>query len=69
MNKDINKIIGLIITAISIIVILGCAIASLVIAIKNPDMTEMRHFIEYPEPTIITIIAFITMNIGCKMAK
>ena len=52
-----------IIYIIGFIVMVGCAIASIVFAIQNPDMTEMRRLIEYPWPTIVLGVDLIILGI------
>lgn len=67
MNNKAKMIIGCIMVVIGIIAIICCAIAGIIITILNPDMTEMRQFIEYPEPTIIALISLVAVHIGTKM--
>lgn len=55
---------GLILAALCLVVIIGCGIASIVISVKNPDMTEMRRLVEYPQPAIIGCIALVGMFVS-----
>lgn len=64
MNKSVKTIIGCIMVIIGIIAMLACCVTEVILQIQNPDMTELRLFIEYPAPTIIGIISFIIVCIG-----
>ncbi len=44
-----------------------CAIASGIFYFQNPDMTDLRRLIEYPEPTIWMVVCFVCEWIGVKM--
>lgn len=48
---------GLILMLLSIIAILCCLVATYVIMFQNPDMTDARRLIEYPQPTIGFFVA------------
>ena len=52
-----------IIFIVGVVVVIGCVIASSVFAIQNPDMTEIRRFIEFPQPTIVLCIDCIILNL------
>lgn len=61
---NIKNIIGLILILASIIGLLACVVFATVFYFQNPDMTELRRFIEYPEPTIGAVVCMITMYWG-----
>lgn len=64
-----KKIIGIILMLGSFIGILCCVVAAMVFYFKNPDMTELRRFLEYPTPTILGIIFLIGVCGGNKLIK
>lgn len=68
-KRNIKTLTGIILTFGSLVGILVCSIASIVFACKNPDMTEIRRFIEYPAPTIWFIVCFIVGNVGKNILK
>lgn len=60
-----------VITIIKFILIIGaligmvvCAVSSLIFWLQNPDMTDLRRLIEFPEPTIGVMICFVVFGIG-----
>lgn len=56
---DKNKwqlIIGLIVAAFGFVATVICGITTVVLHFMNPDMTEYRFLLEYPEYTIVTIV-------------
>ena len=57
MKDKIRAIIGITLVIISFIAIVASAIWALVFNFMNPDMTELRLFLENPYPTIIGIIS------------
>ena len=59
--------IGFALIVLSFVTVLCCVVAVTVLTIKNPDMTEMRLLMEYPQPTIIACIAFCAMLLGGVM--
>lgn len=68
MNKNnIKTIIGIALVIIAVIAIIGALIWSLVFNMMNPDMTELRLFIENPYPTIIVIVSLIIFVIGKRI--
>lgn len=68
-NNKIKTIIGMVLIIIAIIAAVGSAIWSWVFNLMNPDMTELRLFIENPYPTIIAIVSTIGLMIGRVLMK
>lgn len=64
MKNNIREIIGLALVIISFIAIVAAAIWAIVFNLMNPDMTELRLFIENPYPTIIAIISAAGFMVG-----
>lgn len=60
---------GLILAALCFAVIVGCGVASIVFSVKNPDMTEMRRLMEYPQPVIIGCVALVGMFVSKFLIK
>jgi hypothetical protein len=67
--KKIKDIIGCGLILCGFIGIIICAIAGCVFAWSNPDMTEMRRFLEYPWPTVWIIVDYIGIHIGLHLIK
>ena len=65
MKNNIREIIGIVLIAISFIAIVAAAIWAIVFNLMNPDMTELRLFIENPYPTIIILVSAATLMV-CK---
>lgn len=63
-KNNVKTIIGMVLIILSVVAIIGSMIWSLIFNIMNPDMTELRLFIENPYPTIIVIISLIEFTIG-----
>ena len=63
-NNNIKTIIGAILVIVAFIAILVAAIWALVFKFMNPDMTEMRLFLENPQPTIIAIASVIVLYVA-----
>ena len=63
-RTDVMKLLGVALFFLGIIAALCCVVAGVVIAIQNPDMTEMRQLIEYPQPTIIGVISICVAWVG-----
>ena len=63
-KHNLTAIIGCILIVLAIIAIIGCAIAAVIFYFQNPDMTELRRFIEYPAPSIIALIAIVVAYVG-----
>lgn len=65
----LKDIIGVTLIIGAFIGMLICAIASIIFSFQNPDMTEMRRFLEYPEPTIWSIVCLACAWIGKTILK
>lgn len=63
-KHNLTAIIGCILIVLAIIAIIGSAVAAAIFYFQNPDMTELRRFIEYPEPSIIALIAIVVAYVG-----
>ena len=63
-KHNLTEIIGCILIIVAIIAIIGCGIAAAIFYFQNPDMTELRRFIEYPAPSIIALIAIVVAYVG-----
>lgn len=46
-----------------------CAVMAAVFHFQNPDMTDLRMFMEYPGPTIWAIVCYVCSQIGINMGK
>ena len=64
MNKNIKTIIGVALIIISSIACVASAIWALVFNFMNPDMTELRLFLENPYPTIIIVVSAAGLMVG-----
>ena len=65
MKKSKTKtIIGLVLMIISTIGMVACAVCATVFYFQNPDMTELRRFIEFPWPTIGAAVCLAVLGIG-----
>ena len=62
----LKSTICLIIAYICFVILLACSTISIILQIKNPDMTEMRLFLEYPWVSIISLIDLIILLISLK---
>ena len=70
MKKSKTKtIIGLVLMIISTIGMIACAVSAMVFYFQNPDMTELRRFIEFPWPTIGAAICLTVFGIGTYAIK
>lgn len=63
-KPNLTAIIGCILIVLAIIAIIGSAVAAVIFYFQNPDMTELRRFIEYPAPSIIALIAIVVAYVG-----
>jgi hypothetical protein len=63
-NNNIKTIIGIILIIVAFVAIIVSAIWALVFHFMNPDMTELRLFLENPYPTIIAIISVAGLMVG-----
>jgi hypothetical protein len=64
MKDNIRTIIGLALVIISFVALIAAAIWAIVFNLMNPDMTELRLFIENPYPTIIAFVSIVTLMVG-----
>lgn len=65
MKKSKTKtIIGLVLMIVSTIGMVACAVCATVFYFQNPDMTELRRFIEFPWPTIGAAVCLTVFGIG-----
>ena len=64
MKNNIKTIIGLTLIITAFIAILVAAIWAVVFNLMNPDMTELRQFIENPYPTIIDLVSVAALMVG-----
>lgn len=69
MKERIKVIIACILVFGGIAGCIGAAIAAIVFAIKNPDMTNMRRLVEYPDPYIACAICLIAAQVGVQIVK
>lgn len=67
--KNFKIIFGSVLVFSGFIGMIACAIAATVFMIQNPDMTAMRRFLEYPEPSVCCIINYIGVKVGAWMVK
>lgn len=67
-KNNVKGYIGLILMAISFLVIVVCGISAIVLKWTNPDMTEMRLFLTYPWPTVCCYASLIVGWIGYMFA-
>lgn len=67
--KNLKTIFGIILVIGGFIGILVCIIASYVFMFRNPDMTTMRRFLEYPWPTVWAVVDFVAAEIGVHILK
>ena len=64
MKNKIKTTIGMILNLIAFIALVVAAIWATVFQFQNPDMTELRLFIENPGQTIIAIVSLIGFGVG-----
>lgn len=64
MKNKIKTTIGMILNLIAFIALVVAAIWATVFQFQNPDMTELRLFIENPGPTIMAIVSLIGFGVG-----
>lgn len=70
MKKSKTKtIIGLVLMIISTISVVACAVCATVFYFQNPDMTELRRLIEFPQPAIGVVICLAVFGIGKYIIK
>ena len=64
-----KTIIGLVLMIISTIGMVACAVCATVFYFQNPDMTELRRLIEFPQPAIGVVICLAVFGIGKYIIK
>ena len=68
-RNKIKTAIRLVLMIVSLIGMLACSVSATVFYIQNPDMTELRRFIEFPWPTIVGTICLAVFGIGKYVIK
>lgn len=63
-RNNIKTLIGAVIIIISFIALVASAIWAIVFKFMNPDMTDLRLFLENPYPTIICIVSVAGLMVG-----
>lgn len=63
-KNNIKTIIGIALIIITIVAVAAAGIWAIIFNLMNPDMTELRLFIENPYPTIIAFGALVTFMVG-----
>ena len=63
-NNNIKTIICTTLIIVAFIAVIASAIWALVFHLMNPDMTELRLFLENPYPTIICIVSVAGLMVG-----
>lgn len=56
-------------TLVSLIGMIACVVSATVFHFQNPDMTDLRLFIEFPWPTIGAVICLVVYVIGEYVIK
>lgn len=64
MKGKVKTIIRVALMVIALIGMLVCVISSTIFYFQNPDMTELRRFIEFPWPTIGIVVCLALYGIG-----
>lgn len=67
--KTLKGIIGCMLILCGFIGMIICAISACVFILQNPNMTEMRRFLEYPWPIVWCIVDYVGMRIGFLLVK
>ena len=67
--KNIKGIIGCVLVLCGFIGSIICAISAVVFTLQHPDMTEMRQFLEHPEPTVWCFVNIVVMYIGSWLLR
>ena len=63
----IKEIIGVVLVIGGLIGLIACAVAAVIFYFQNPDMTDLRRLIEYPEPSIWAVVCLVCEAIGRSM--
>lgn len=69
MKNNIKTIIGMTLIIIAIVAVVVSVIWSWVFNLMNPDMTELRLFIENPYPTYIEVASIVGLLVGRKLIE
>ena len=64
MKNNIKAIIGITLMITAFISIIASAIWAVIFNLMNPDMTELRLFIENPYPTIMALVSVAGLMVG-----
>jgi hypothetical protein len=67
--KNVKGVIGCVLILCGFLGMLACIIASCVFSWQNPDMTAMRRFLEYPQPSVWCIVDYIGIQVGIWMVR
>ena len=63
-NNKIKTIIGITLMIITFVACIVSAIWAIIFHFMNPDMTELRLFLENPYPTIIVFVSAVVLMVG-----
>ena len=63
-NNNIKTLIAVVLIFVSFVALVASAIWALVFHFMNPDMTELRLFLENPYPTIIVVVSTAGLMVG-----
>jgi hypothetical protein len=69
MKNNIKTFIGTALMVISALAVIASVIWSLIFNLMNPDMTELRLFIENPYPTYIMVASIIIFLVAGKLIE
>ena len=69
IKKSRKTTIRFALTLIYLLGMLACVISATVFYFQNPDMTELRRFIEFPWPTIGAVVCLVVYIIGEYVIK
>ena len=68
-KSNIKTIVRLAFIVMSLLGMIACAIGKIFFYFQNPDMTELRRFIEFPWPTIGVVACLTMFGIGLFVIK
>ena len=68
-RSKIKTIIRVVLMTMSTIGMVACAVCAMVFYFQNPDMTELRRLIEFPQPAIGVVICLAVFGIGKYIIK
>jgi len=69
MKNNIKTIIGMALIIIAIVAVAAAGIWAIVFNLMNPDMTELRLFIENPYPTYIEVASIVGLWVGRSLIE